>query len=200
MASVDEILANITDEEVAAAEQDVLASISDEEIAQAEQEAQAQQANPLVVGAQAALGSATLGLSDLAIVEGKAALRAREQAISEGLSPGSPKFGPNPEFESRVSELRKQFSEEEREKLRLEREASPVASTVGEIGGFISPVGPAAGAFRLGAKGAQAAAKGLGLTGKIASGAAAGAGGTAAFETAREAVQPEDTGLTPTGS
>jgi len=190
-------LAPPSEDEIRTAQQDLLAPPSEDELRQASVEVQAEQASPLAVGAEAALSSATLGLTDEARIQFLANQQAREQAISEGLTPSDvnrriPQI--NPEFDQRVSELAPQFAESERQRLLAERQASPVATTTGEIAGALSPVGPAAGVFRLGAKAAKGLLPAQVAGSRIASGAAQAAGGGAAFEAARAPLQ-QGTGL-----
>lgn len=189
MVAPSELLAPPTEQELAESDP-LLAPPSEQEL----REAEAEQAGAAGVFGEAALSGATAGLSDPAIATSRAEARAIDIATSEGLTPGSPKFGPNPEFEARVSELTQQFLPEESAKIEAERAASPVAAATGEIAGALSPVGPGAALFRGGAalaRGAAGAAPGLSRVAGTGVGRAAltGAGGGAAFAAGQEAAQ-----------
>jgi len=145
-----------------------------------------------IAGVRGAVSGATFGLS----LEAEADIRARQRAGEEGLQPGSPRFGPNPAFEQRVAELTPAF----RQVIEEEQARAPIAATVGEIAGLVTPAGPAGALARAGGAAVRAtragrAAAELPVVGRVAGPAVQAVGEEAALSAAEVAtgkVTPEE--------
>ena len=144
-----------------------------------------QESSPVAAGIKSALESATFGLSETAANEINAGLEAVSTAIGEGLNPLSS------EFKDRVIQIRSETLPKLEAAREAEKQAFPGATLAGEIGGLVSPVGPAAAVTRAGGRIAASALPKIAGGSKIVSGAARGAGEAAAFEGASQVLDPE---------
>lgn len=119
-----------------------------------------QETNPLAAGVKSALDVATFGLSEEFAQGLEASRKARGQAQAEGLAEGTP------EYEARISELETTIGKDLKLAREAEKAAFPTASTVGEVAGIVSPVGPLAAAGRLAGAAARGTTKALPLVGQ----------------------------------
>jgi hypothetical protein len=134
---------------------------------------------------RSALESATLGISEPLIGRAKALYEAAPEAI-QALVPG----GEEPSWQDVGGEYSKGLEEDKAQRAEF-KEKHPYLDTAGQVAGFFAPVGPAAAAFKVGAKGVKAigsALPGAKLLAKAAEGGLLAKTGAAAVKAAGENV------------
>lgn len=134
---------------------------------------------------RSALESATLGISEPIIGRAKALYEAAPEAV-QALIPG----GEEPTWQDVGGEYSRGLEEDKAQRAEF-KEKHPYLDTAGQVAGFFAPVGPAAAAFKVGAKGAKmlgSALPGAKLISKAAQGGLLAKTGAAAVKAAGENV------------